>query len=155
MLTREAELSAAPLIRVGVCDDNAHFLAAVTALITGQPDFELVGVALEGAEAVQLAGREHPDVLVLDIQMPVMNGLKALPQIQAVSPATRTILFTADAVHRMREWGLHAGAGAVLDKFGPVEELLATIRRLAADRGRRLYGQPTPTASGWRVGPPP
>ena len=145
MYNREAEAYATPLIRVAVCDGNAHMLAGLTSLLAHQAEFEVVGVATNGAEAVQLVERDRPDVIVLEVHMPVMNAFAALPRIQAVAPATATILYTADAVHHLREWGLRAGAGAVLDKLGPLDELVATIRLLGA-RSRRMRPTVSPAS---------
>lgn len=81
--------------RVAIVDDDEDIRFLVQAWIRSDPRFEVCGLATDGTEAVTLAEREQPDVMVLDIMMPVMGGLEAAPLIKGCSPATRIVLFTA------------------------------------------------------------
>lgn len=81
-------------IRVAIADDSEDIRVLVRAALTSYGDFEIVGEAGTGAEAVALVERLEPDVVVLDLSMPVMGGLAALPEIRRVSPDTRVVVFS-------------------------------------------------------------
>ncbi len=105
-------------------------------MLVGEPDIEVVGQADNGREAVDLACRLEPDVVVMDVSMPVISGDEATRQIKEYLPQTRVIALSmydeAQVTDRMRG----AGAAAYLLKTAPSEELLAAIRGPRADGGR-------------------
>src|SRR6266508_5306094 len=90
--------------------------------------FEIVGEASDGLEAVSLAEKCQPDVAILDLSMPIMNGITAIGQIRKVSPRTKIILLTmyTDEHHILQ--ALHAGVKACVTKTQAVEHLIAAIR---------------------------
>lgn len=87
-----------PKVRVAVVDDDEDVRFLVAVWIRSDARFELCGQATGGREAVSLAGREQPDVMILDVMMPGMGGLEAVPLIRACSPSTRIVLFTASPI---------------------------------------------------------
>ena len=93
--------------RVLICDDVPDIRTLVRASLEADPDFEVVGEAATGREAVQRAADLQPDLVILDLVMPEMDGLEALPRIKAVAPGTRVFVLSAF------EW-----AGPVTDLFG-------------------------------------
>jgi CheY-like chemotaxis protein/two-component sensor histidine kinase len=115
-------------IRVLLADDHAVVRRGMAALIEAQPDMQVVGEAGDGQEAVSLARQLAPDIVVMDVNMPVMDGVEATRIIVSELPPVRVVGLSvhtkADMESRMRE----AGAAAYVDKSGPAEELLAAIR---------------------------
>src|SRR6188508_2446067 len=99
-------------IRVVVADDQALVRSGFTMLLSGEPDIEVVGEAGNGAEAVALAAREHPDVMLLDVRMPVMDGLEATRRITADGSlaATRVVILTTFDLDEYVHAALRAGA---------------------------------------------
>lgn len=106
-----------------VCDDQAGFRQLVAVVLGLEPGIEVIGEAGDGREAIMLAERLQPDVLLLDIAMPVMDGLEALPRVREVSPATQVVVLTGVAAASIRERALAAGASAFIEKGIDIDEL--------------------------------
>jgi DNA-binding NarL/FixJ family response regulator len=125
---RDAAVQATRTIRVLVVDDHRTFTELLSLALAGEPDIECVGVAGTGAQAVQLAARLRPDVVVMDIQMPDQDGLAATRRLREVSPGTAVAIVTA---HRDPDWvvrAAQAGASAFVPKDGSLTEMLDAIR---------------------------
>jgi len=118
------------LIRVLVVDDEALLRSAFTSLIEAEDDLEVVGAAADGRQAVELAASLTPDVIVMDVRMPVMDGIEATRRITA-GAAKVLILTTFDLDEYVFE-ALRAGASGFALKSRPPEELLSGIRTVAA-----------------------
>ena len=103
-------------VRVAVVDDLADVRLLLRVLFETDPRFEVVGEARNGVEAIELAERMAPDVIVLDRQMPVMGGVEALPEIRRRAPRAAVVLSTAGADADTSEAALAAGALQVIDK---------------------------------------
>jgi DNA-binding NarL/FixJ family response regulator len=114
-------------LRVLIADTVPRARAALRALLDGWLDIDVVGEAANGQELVQLAGVMHPDVVVLDVAMPLMEGLDAMRAIKRRRPETRVIVLTLYAWHRPA--ALAAGADAFLLKGCPIAELAWAIRQ--------------------------
>ena len=115
-------------IKVLVADDHAIVRAGIRALLEAQPDIAVVGEAVNGLEAVRLAGETQPDVVVMDIAMPCMNGLRATRQITSSLPGVRVIALT---MHDDEEYFfevLSAGASGYVLKAAAPAELVSAIR---------------------------
>lgn len=115
--------------RLAICDDVSTFRRLVSAVFRWEPGFELVGEAANGLEAVELARRVQPDVMFLDIAMPIMDGIEALPKIREASPSTRVIVLTAFASASIRSRTLAAGAVEYLEKGITPAMMIAAVRR--------------------------
>jgi len=100
----------------------------LAALIGEQKDMEIVGQAGDGSEAVERARELQPDVIIMDVAMPVMPGDEATRRIKAEMPQMRVVALSMFAEPGVREKMLDAGAEIYLPKTGPSEELLAAIR---------------------------
>ena len=117
-------------IRILTVDDHPLFRNGVAALLATQPDMQLVAEAGDGREAIQLFRTHRPDVTLMDLQMPEMNGLEATIAIRAEFPEARIILFTTYAGDVQVLRALQAGARAYLLKTLVDKELLETIRNV-------------------------
>lgn len=116
-------------LRVVIADDNASVREGLREVISAENDLVLVGVAAEGAEALRLITEYHPDLAVLDNDMPRRTGLEVLRTVHDTMPQTAIVMFTLD--DSIRDTALAAGAAAVLPKDTPIDVLLAEIRRHA------------------------
>ncbi len=114
-----------------VVDDEALLRTAFSSLINAEDDLEVVGEAADGRQAVQLATSLSPDVIVMDIRMPVMDGIEATRRITADCGSRVLILTTFDLDEYVFE-ALRAGASGFALKSRPLEELLSAIRTVAA-----------------------
>jgi DNA-binding NarL/FixJ family response regulator len=120
-------------IRVLVVDDQELLRTAFRALIDAEDDMRVVGTAADGAEAVELATRAGPDIVVMDVRMPVMNGIEATRRITSAAEAgPRVLILTTFDLDEYVFDAMHAGASGFTLKSRPLEELLAAIRVVAA-----------------------
>jgi DNA-binding NarL/FixJ family response regulator len=119
------------------------------ALEAGQ--FVVCAEAAGGREAVELAGRVKPDVLLLDLSMPDMGGLEALPLIRAASPGTRVVVLSAFGKRRYAQQAEDLGAAGFLEKHHPVDSLCARLREIlrSADGGPPPADGERPTFGPW------
>ena len=127
-------MTAQPTIRVAVADDQALVRGGFAVLLRSDPDLEVVGEASNGAEAVELVAREHPDVILMDIRMPEMDGLDATRRIIAsdATPITHVLILTTFDHDEYVFEALRAGASGFLLKDTRPEELLAAVHVVAA-----------------------
>ena len=119
-------------IRVVIADDEPLIRAGIRMILISDPDIEVVGEAADGRAAVEAARAHAADVVLLDIQMPVLDGLSALPELRRAAPAARVIVLTTfgerENVLRALE---HGGAGFLLKDTAPAE-LIRAVRAAAA-----------------------
>jgi DNA-binding NarL/FixJ family response regulator len=124
------------MIRVVVADDQALVRGGFRVLVDSAADLQVVGEAANGEEAVTLAERETPDVILMDIRMPVMDGLEATRRIMAAHPdndhPVRVLVLTTFDLDEYVFAALKAGASGFLLKDTPPAELLAGIRTVSA-----------------------
>ncbi|QIX26019.1 response regulator transcription factor [Nocardioides sp. JQ2195] len=121
-----------PVIRVLIVDDDPLVRSALALMIGGQADIDVIGEAPDGSEAIGLARRRSPDVVLMDIRMPVLNGLDATRQLQTWEHPPRVIVLTTfDADDYVLE-ALSAGADGFLLKDTPPAEIVAAIRKVSA-----------------------
>ena len=119
-------------IRVAVADDQALVRSGFTMLLAGEADFEVVGEAGNGEDAVEVVSRLLPDVTLMDIRMPVLDGLAATRQLVEAGVPTRVLVLTTFDLDEYVFDALRAGASGFLLKDAPAEELAAAIRVVAA-----------------------
>jgi DNA-binding NarL/FixJ family response regulator len=118
-------------VRILLADDHAIVRQGLSLLLAGA-GFEVVGEASNGHEAVRLAHELEPDVVVLDVIMPVLNGLDAAREIQHASPRTRAILLTSRQDEQMVLEALQAGIRGCVQKTHQAQDLIQAIRDVAA-----------------------
>jgi DNA-binding NarL/FixJ family response regulator len=120
-------------IRVLVADDQALLRTAFSTLIDAEDDMEVVAEAADGREAVQFAARMRPDVAVMDVRMPVMDGIEATRLIAGAGggDAPRVLILTTFDLDEYVFEALRAGASGFALKSRPLEELLSAIRLVA------------------------
>jgi DNA-binding NarL/FixJ family response regulator len=119
------DVGAAP-VRLVIADDRARTRRALRALLAGHPGFEVVGEAADGEEAVAAVARLRPDLVVLDVRMPRLDGVAATARIKARWPHVRVVTHSL-AVERRGD-ALAAGADAFVPKGAPGDELLGALR---------------------------
>ena len=134
-------------VRIVIADDQALVRAGLATLLDSQPGLTVVGQAGTGEEAVHLARKVAPDVVLMDIRMPVLNGLAATRRILAApaAPGARPVRVVVLTTYDLDEYvyeALRAGASGFLLKHAPPEELLLGVRA-AADGGALLSPQVT------------
>jgi two-component system response regulator DesR len=124
-------VSGAP-IRLLVVDDQALVRGALGALLDLEPDLAVVGYAADGQEAVAEAGRLRPDVCLMDIQMPGVDGIAATGAVRGASEGTRVLIVTTFARPGYLRAALDAGASGFIVKDAPPEQLAEAVRRVHA-----------------------
>jgi len=122
-------------IRVLIVDDHLMVREGLKVLLSTAPDLDVVGEAANGAEAVELVPLTRPDVVLMDILMPVMNGAEAAARIKEAFPAVQVIALTSYADGELVEQTLQAGAVSFLLKDSRSEALVRAIRDARDGRG--------------------
>ena len=144
--------------RVLIADDHALFRAGIRVILSSRPDIEVVAEAADGGEAVDLCRKSHPDLVMMDLTMPKVDGIAATRTIKAEFPRTSVLILTAYADEDLLMEAIKAGAAGfvVKDSVGPIELLDAVrgilngeshvdqglvmrlVRRLADEPGQRI-----------------
>jgi len=122
------------VIHILVADDHVLLRDGIAALVAGEPDMEIVGEASNGLQAIEQFRKYKPDVTLMDLVMPEMNGIDALVSIRAEFPAARIIVLTTYTGDFQVTRAIKAGARAYLLKNLLHEELLQTIREVHAGK---------------------
>jgi DNA-binding NarL/FixJ family response regulator len=118
-------------IKVLLADDDELFLESVRALIEGQPELSVVAAARNGLEAIELADEHRPDAVVIDLHMPLVDGVTAVARLRRDHPSVCLIVVTGDADRALHLAAVSAGADGVLQK----DELArGLVERLAGAR---------------------
>ena len=119
------------MIRILVVDDHPIVRQGLVAALEDEADFEVIGSASSAEEALALARRLRPDLVLLDLELPGIGGVEAIPRLLEASPSTRILIFTAyDTDDRVLD-AVRAGAGGYLLKGAAVAEIAAAIRTVA------------------------
>ncbi|WP_406094858.1 response regulator [Kitasatospora purpeofusca] len=127
-------------VRVLVADDQALVRAGFAGILRLAPGFTVAGEAADGAEAVELAHRERPDVVLMDIRMPGLDGIEATRRIVAGPSGSRVLILSTYALDTYVRGALRAGAAGFLLKDAEPVELLAAVRAVAAGEGALAPG---------------
>jgi two-component system vancomycin resistance associated response regulator VraR len=122
--------STPPNLRVLVVDDHELTRLSLSAILTQEKNLELVGVASNGQEAVDLTREYHPHAIVLDLQMPMMDGLTAATKIKQIDPNTRIIAYSSVSDPQVEVMVQTAPIDAFCRKETPAEKLIELIREL-------------------------
>jgi DNA-binding NarL/FixJ family response regulator len=132
----DGERNQVPAIRIVIAEDQAHVRRGAAHLLSLEQDMEVVGQACNGAEAVELARVLQPDVILMDLHMPVKGGVSATREIIQMLPATQILVLTTLHDDETVFEAVRAGAHAYLLKDAAEDELLATIRALKRGESR-------------------
>ncbi len=120
------------MIRVLLVDDDPLVRSALGLMVGGQPDIEVVGEASDGREGVDLARQHKPDVVLMDIRMPVLNGLDATRELHADPDPPRVIVLTTFDADDYVMGAIAAGADGFVLKDTPPADIVAAVRKVAA-----------------------
>jgi DNA-binding NarL/FixJ family response regulator len=121
--------------QVVIADDQGMIRAGLRSLLEGEPDIQVVGEAADGEQAIAAIRHQRPDVALVDIRMPVVDGITATRRLVAEGTATRILILTTFDLDEYVFQALRAGASGFLLKDATAEELTAAIRLLAAGDG--------------------
>ncbi|HET6715050.1 MAG TPA: response regulator transcription factor [Actinomycetota bacterium] len=119
-------------IRVMIADDQALMRGGFRMILEAEPDLKVVGEAIDGADAVRGFERWRPDVIVMDVRMPSMDGIEATSRITALDDAAKVLMLTTFDLDAYVYDALRAGASGFLLKDRPPEELVHAVRVVAA-----------------------
>jgi DNA-binding NarL/FixJ family response regulator len=117
-------------VRVVVADDADGVRELTCLLLEMDGDFQVVGRARDGAEAIDVSRSTRPDLVLLDVAMPVMDGIAALPHLRSDLPTARLVLFTGFRESSLEREARAAGADAVIEKGVGVQTLVQTLREI-------------------------
>jgi DNA-binding NarL/FixJ family response regulator len=117
-----------------VADDSVGVRELLVLLLNMEDDFTVVGQARDGVDAVELAESLQPDLVILDVSMPRLDGIEALPQVRAVCPGSQVVIFTGDSDTTMESEARAAGAAAVIAKDMGATTLVERLSVLVAEQ---------------------
>ena len=120
-------------ITVVVCDDVPELRMLAKEILEEKGEMRVVGEAGDGREAIEVIERLQPNVVVLDLSMPELDGLEAIPLIHQVAPATEIVVFSGFEEGRVAEVALRLKASRYVRKGAPLEDLRTAVRELASD----------------------
>ena len=124
---------------VVIVDDDAEIRALLAVLIGAERDFKVVGEADNGAGGVELVSNTRPDLVVLDLNMPGMDGLTALPRMRSVSPQTAVVMLTGNEDPTIQVAAIRGGVSAFLNKGAALtDRLLPVLREILSEPVIRL-----------------
>ena len=129
-------------VRVLIADDHAMTRSGLAQLVAGEPDLVVVGTADDGLRAVEIAERERPDVVLLDLSMPQLDGIQASEQLHRRSPHTRVLVLSSHPDEVVVAAAKLAGVSGYLTKDASCTEVLDGIRRV--HRGGTTGFEPQP-----------
>ncbi|QFU90833.1 response regulator transcription factor [Amycolatopsis sp. YIM 10] len=115
-------------VRVLICDDQELVRVGIRMIVESQPDLTVAGEAADGAAAVEAALRLRPELVLMDVRMPTMDGIAATERICAALPDTRVLIITTFDLDEYACAGLRAGASGFLVKDAPADEMLVAVR---------------------------
>jgi DNA-binding NarL/FixJ family response regulator len=130
-------MASAP-IRVLIADDDERFLQSLQTLIDGQPELEVVAVARDGDEAVELGAELTPEAAVIDLHMPRLEGIEAVRRLRQRHPSLCLIALTGDPSPKLRNAAERAGADGVFLKGELLDRLLERLSRARAGGAARM-----------------
>jgi DNA-binding NarL/FixJ family response regulator len=118
--------------RIVICDDQQGFRELLTIVLGLEAELEIVGEAENGRQAIEVTRELTPDVVLLDIAMPELDGIEALPEIRRASPESSVVMLTAFGSEVVRRRAFDAGAAGFIEKGADIDDLVAQIRSACA-----------------------
>lgn len=122
------------MIKVLIADDHDIVLDGLRFMINAQEDMKVVGEAKDGRTSVKLAQQLHPDIVIMDVSMPDLNGMEATREIKTKAPSVKVLALSAHSNRKFVTNILEAGASGYLLKNDATEKLINAIRHVASDR---------------------
>jgi len=129
--------------RILIADDHGLMRAGLHAMLEDEPAIEVVGEAASGEEVLQLTGELRPDIVLLDISLPDIDGIEATRRLKQSYPQTRVLILTVYDEESLLREAMRAGAAGYIIKRAAEEELTTAIQ--AVSPARRISIQPSPT----------
>lgn len=120
--------------RLAICDDVAAFRLLLATVLQNEPDIHVVGEATNGREAIDFVAGNAVDVMILDVAMPIMDGLEALPVIKRTSPHTKVIMLTGFGTDVIRARAMDGGACRYLEKGVSPLKVVDAVREVCGMR---------------------
>jgi DNA-binding NarL/FixJ family response regulator len=121
-------------IQVVICDDVPEMREILGSVLEEDPAVVIVGEATDGREAARLVAKLRPHVVVLDLSMPEMDGLEAIPLMTAAAPETGIVVLSGFGAERMATAVTDLGADRYIEKGSPLDEIVRAVRDVAAER---------------------
>ncbi len=118
------------IIKVLIADNNAKFIQTVKSFLANEQDIEIVGNARNGKEAISKAKELKPDIILMDVRMPEMNGFKSTSSINQIMPEVKIIILTIYDIDEYRKAAITSGASGFVVKNVIKDELIQTIREV-------------------------
>jgi CheY-like chemotaxis protein len=120
------------LPRILIADDSSLIRNLLRKSLESVPGWKVCAEAVNGVEAIELAQRIHPDLIVLDLSMPVMNGLQAAKELSKLMPAVPKIMFTSFITQHLEQEAYASGVVRVISKDDPINTLISAVKSFAA-----------------------
>ncbi len=134
------------LLRVLVVDDHELTRLTLKLAFSRQENLQVVGLASNGQEAVEMVKRYHPDVIILDLHMPIMDGWRASSHIKAIAPNTKIIAYSSVEDTKCQEMRELGSLDAFCKKETPTIELIALVKKLGQSAANRSVAEYNDTA---------
>jgi DNA-binding NarL/FixJ family response regulator len=134
-------------VRILIADDHEVMRHGVRALVESQSGWEVCGEAVDGRQAVDLAAELRPEVVILDVSMPGLNGLEAASRIRKVSPSTAILIFSVHDSDRLVAEARSTGARGYVLKSAPAAQILAAVAAAARHEPTVDHARPAPAGS--------
>ena len=122
--------NASAKIRILIVDDKAHVRQGLQTVLQLSEGFEIVGEACNGLEAIRAVELHKPEVVLMDLEMPVLGGLEATRRIKEQHPEIGVVIITIHGSDDVREQAMRAGSDAFVEKEAPTKDLIATIQEV-------------------------
>ena len=139
-----------PLLRVLVVDDHELTRFSLQVALKAQSHIDIVGLASNGKEAIEMVERYHPDVIILDLQMPVMDGLSASTHIKSIDPTTQIIAYSSVEDPQLEVMSQTAPIDVFCKKDTATKDLINIVKQLGSRKVNRLDGHNNRNYNDWK-----